>query len=212
MTVKDVESVETETVEVEDKADPEVKTETNADPVVKKDEAKEPKVETTETAEVADETKEDADPKETAEDAPKEDADPVDDPVNVDELLADITDKDQQVSKLSDQIAIEQETVATLQAQVTEYEAVIKQLVETKVANVPEEFRELMPDGSMTKQLEWINKAEEKGLFSNEKKTNPAVDIGKPLKAGNADGTKGTPEKVTAHQRLSNFFSSQYGN
>lgn len=158
---------------------------------------------------------EETDPKEDKDPAvvePAEETDPKEEPVNVEELLADITDKDQQVTKLTDQISIEQEKVTALQTKVTEYETVIKGMVEAKVANVPEEYRELLPDGSLSKQLDWINKAEEKGLFSNENKTNPAVDIGKPLKSGNSDGSKGTPEKVTAHQRLSNFFSGQYGN
>lgn len=219
MADKDVETVDENiaegaepnaTVSVED----DVATEPTAESVDTKPEAVEP----TEDKETTDQTVPAKEKEPTVETDPKEDKEPVEEtdpkeePVNVEELLADITDKDQQVTKLTDQISIEQEKVTALQTKVTEYETVIKGMVEAKVANVPEEYRELLPDGSLSKQLDWINKAEEKGLFSNEKKTNPAVDIGKPLKSGNADGSKGTPEKVTAHQRLSNFFSGQYGN
>lgn len=212
MADKDVETVEDKNAEGAEpiatvSVEGDVATEPTAESVDTIPEAVEP----TEEKETTDQTvpAKEKDPAETTEETdPNEDKDPV----KVEELLADITDKDQQVTKLTDQISIEQEKVTALQSKVTEYGAVIKGLVEAKVANVPEEYRELLPEGSLSKQLDWINKAEEKGLFAGSSKVNPAVEIGKPLKAGNADGSKGTPEKVTTHQRLSNFFSGQYGN
>ena len=59
---------------------------------------------------------------------------------------------------------------------VTQLETVINTLLETRLANVPEEFRDLVP-GNLNPEakLEWLTAAEAKGLFKSvsQKKTEP---------------------------------------
>jgi hypothetical protein len=55
---------------------------------------------------------------------------------------------------------------------IKEYEGVINGLLTSKLELIPEEFHELIPDNLSTQQkLDWINKAEEKKLFT--KKNSP---------------------------------------
>lgn len=68
-------------------------------------------------------------------------------------------------------------TATTLENKATAYEAAINSLVETKLANVPAELHDLIPANlTATEKLDWINKAETKGLF----KAKEEVEIGKP--------------------------------
>jgi ribonucleoside-triphosphate reductase len=61
-------------------------------------------------------------------------------------------------------------------------ETVVNELIENKLKDVPDEFKELIPDGmSAEEKLAWINKAESKGLF---KKATGTVEIGKPMNFG----------------------------
>lgn len=71
-----------------------------------------------------------------------------------------------------------------------ELESVINGLLETRLANIDEQFHDLIPSNLTSEQkLEWINKAEQKGLFGKKAQapvgegTNPsqtqAIDVGK---------------------------------
>lgn len=63
----------------------------------------------------------------------------------------------------------------TIEARKAELEGVVNSLVETKLKNVPDEFKDLVPDNlSAEQKLDWLNKAEEKGLF-NPKKNNVPI-------------------------------------
>ena len=64
----------------------------------------------------------------------------------------------------------------------TEYEAVIEEIVKSKLETIPENFRELVPSNlSIKEKLNWLNKAETVGLFKGEVKEYPNVEIGKPF-------------------------------
>lgn len=71
-----------------------------------------------------------------------------------------------------------QAQVATLENKATAYENVITNMVETKLAGIPEELHDLIPANlTVAERLDWINKAEAKGLFATKKE----VEIGKPM-------------------------------
>ena len=51
----------------------------------------------------------------------------------------------------------------------TEYETLLSSMVDTKLANVPEELHDLIPANlSVIEKLDWINRAEAKGLLSKQ--------------------------------------------
>lgn len=62
-----------------------------------------------------------------------------------------------------------------------ELENVVNELVENKLKDIPEDFKDLIPEGMSAEQkLAWISKAESKGLF----KKSADVEIGKPMNNG----------------------------
>lgn len=62
---------------------------------------------------------------------------------------------------------------------VSEYEGIINGIIETKLSNIPENLKALVPENLNTQQkLDWINKAEQTGIF---KAKNTDVEIGKPM-------------------------------
>jgi len=63
---------------------------------------------------------------------------------------------------------------------ISEYETLLKSVIEGKMKNVPEQYRELVPENmGLKEKLEWLDKAESTGLFIKEEK--PEVEIGKPM-------------------------------
>lgn len=94
---------------------------------------------------------------------------------------------------------------AELTDQVKEYESLIEGLVETKMEQVPEEYRDLIPENlTLPQKLDWINKLESKGLFNKEEKKKPEVEVGKPL---NTDAPAVNMEKLTIGQKLAMAYS-----
>lgn len=53
--------------------------------------------------------------------------------------------------------------------QFKQYQETFKQLLETKKQSVPEDMRDLIPEGDELQQLNWIEQAQAKGLFTKEK-------------------------------------------
>lgn len=103
-------------------------------------------------------------------------------------------------------LAKELETVkgelTSANAQIKELGDVIDSILQEKLKTVPEEFVALVPEGTNVAQLDWVTKAEEKGLF---KKKNPAIEIGKNLDLGTTENSK-PKEKLTAIQKMANQF------
>ncbi|MGV2685139.1 hypothetical protein GNF82_12140 [Clostridium perfringens] len=70
--------------------------------------------------------------------------------------------------------------VTTLEAKATEYEKMLDGMVQAKLDSIPEDLRELVPSHlSLSEKMDWINKAESKGLFNSKVE----VEVGKPTNA-----------------------------
>jgi hypothetical protein len=84
-----------------------------------------------------------------------------------------------------------QELVAELQPQAERagrLEGVIKALLDAKLAAIPEDKRDLLPDGAPEDQLAWLAKAEAKGLFSRVPAPDTHADAGSGSGAGALSG------------------------
>jgi hypothetical protein len=72
----------------------------------------------------------------------------------------------EEFKKLYEQSKAEIEKYKPLEQKVQEYEATLEEMVKAKLLQVPEEYKELIPENlSKKEKLEWLSKAEEKGLF-----------------------------------------------
>lgn len=99
-------------------------------------------------------------------------------------------------------------TVNTLQTEIEaknnvikEYEGLLQNLVDTKMEQIPDQYKDLVPDNMDLKQkLSWLEKAESKGLFNKEDKQNPAIEVGKPM---NVEVPKVDTSKLNASSLLS---------
>ena len=141
-------------------------------------------------------------PKEVKE--PKEPQKPVEDvKVDIEQLRAELKEANQK----AEQVVTLTATVETMKAEAEKtkaelkgYEDLISNLIETKLKDVPEEYKELIPDNLTLKQkLNWLEKAEAKGLFNKEEKKKPNVEIGKPL---NVEAPAVDTSKLTGSQLL----------
>jgi septal ring factor EnvC (AmiA/AmiB activator) len=98
------------------------------------------------------------------------------------------------------------ETTSKLEGQVKQYETLIGEMVTQKMAGIPEEMQDLIPDGLSSEQkLSWLNKAEAKGLFKKEEK--PKAVIGQPL---NHSSEQDKSERIKKMNPLQ-LFTSYYG-
>lgn len=85
------------------------------------------------------------------------------------------------------------------------YEKVLTEIVESKMALIPENLKELVPQtSSLTDQLSWLNKAEQSGLFGN----NKHFEIGKPMNP-NAPTEEVDMSKLSATSLLSIAYGSK---
>lgn len=132
--------------------------------------------------------------------------------VEVDKLLEDISDKDEQINKLTETVndfndlkEKHNATIETLQA----YESILADIAESKIKNVPEDYHDLIPEGDVVKRLDWLNRAEEKGLFNSNSKANEP--LGRKTR-GNDKGERESEENLTAVQKIAGAFREHYGN
>ncbi|ELU5588594.1 hypothetical protein SCB17_003117 [Clostridium perfringens] len=95
--------------------------------------------------------------------------------------------------------------------QLNEYETVVNKLVDSKMENVPEVLKALIPD-SMTaiQKLDWIEKLEDSGVLKTlaekkEKKDAPNVEIGKPM---NVDSPAVDTEKLSPAELMALSYAS----
>lgn len=136
--------------------------------------------------------KEPKEPKEPATDYSKE----------VENLRAEIitlTEKAGKVETVSKENETLKKDIETKDTQIKQYEELITKLVETKLEQIPEEYKELIPDNlDLTQKLSWLEKAEAKGLFNKVEKKKPNVEIGKPMniEPENVDTTKLTGSQL----------------
>jgi predicted RNase H-like nuclease (RuvC/YqgF family) len=74
------------------------------------------------------------------------------------------------------------ETAEKYENRVKELETVINSMLETKLKSIPKEFHDLIPENLTAEQkLEWISKAESKGIFTKK----GVGEIGKPMNHSN---------------------------
>lgn len=120
----------------------------------------------------------------------------------VEELRAEIitlTEKAGQVETVSKENETLKKDIETKDTQIKQYEELVTKLVETKLEQIPEEYKELIPDNlDLTQKLSWLEKAEAKGLFNKVEKKKPNVEIGKPMniEPENVDTTKLTGSQL----------------
>lgn len=120
--------------------------------------------------------------------------------------LAEANKKAEEVQGLTVEIENLKKESESKDSTIKEYEELIGKMVETKLEQVPAEFKELIPDNLDLKQkLSWLEKAESKGLFTKEEKKKPNVEIGKPM---NIETPVVDTSKMTAGQLLRMAYSS----
>lgn len=120
--------------------------------------------------------------------------------------LAEANKKAEEVQGLTVEIENLKKESESKDSTIKEYEELIGKMVETKLEQVPAEFKELIPDNLDLKQkLSWLEKAEAKGLFTKEEKKKPNVEIGKPM---NIETPVVDTSKMTAGQLLRMAYSS----
>jgi chromosome segregation ATPase len=96
--------------------------------------------------------------------------------------------KEEEVGKLS-----------TFKERAEALEGVITEMVDTKLKAIPKDYHDLIPENlSAEQKLSWINKAESKGMFKVEDKSEKT--IGEPTNRGN--GTKRDTSKMSAMEKL----------
>ena len=97
---------------------------------------------------------------------------------NTDELLS---QKDKEITDLKTEVEGLKSVVAEKEGLLKEFEEIISGIVNKKMEELPNDYRDLIPDNLDVKQkLSWLDKAEAKGLFNKENKS--GLEIGKPLK------------------------------
>ena len=120
--------------------------------------------------------------------------------------LAEANKKAEELKGLSVEIEALKKDAEAKESTIKEYEELIGKMVETKMEQVPAEFKELIPDNLDLKQkLSWLEKAEAKGLFTKEEKKKPNVEIGKPM---NIETPVADTSKMSAGQLLRMAYSS----
>lgn len=120
--------------------------------------------------------------------------------------LAEANKKAEEVQGLTVEIENLKKESESKDSTIKEYEELIGKMVETKLEQVPAEFKELIPDNLDLKQkLSWLEKAESKGLFTKGEKKKPNVEIGKPM---NIETPVVDTSKMTAGQLLRMAYSS----
>lgn len=129
--------------------------------------------------------------------------------VDVEQLKAELLEaqgKAKEVETLTATVETMKVEAEKTKAELKEYEDLVTNLIETKLKEVPEDYKELIPDNlSLKQKLNWLEKAEAKGLFNKEEKKKPNVEIGKPM---NVDAPSVDTSKLTGSQLLRMAYNS----
>lgn len=93
-----------------------------------------------------------------------------------------LTEKAGKVETISQENETLKKDIETKDTKIKEYEELISKLLETKLEQIPEEYKELIPDNlNLSQKLNWLDKAESKGLFNKKENKKPDIEIGKPM-------------------------------
>lgn len=129
--------------------------------------------------------------------------------VDVEQLKAELKEANEkagQVETLTATVETMKAEAEKTKAELKEYEELVSNLIETKLKEVPEDYKELIPDNlSLKQKLNWLEKAEAKGLFTKEEKKKPNIEIGKPM---NVDAPAVDTSKLTGSQLLRMAYNS----
>lgn len=129
--------------------------------------------------------------------------------VDVEQLKAELKEANEkagQVETLTATVETMKVEAEKTKAELKEYEELVSNLIETKLKEVPEDYKELIPDNlSLKQKLNWLEKAEAKGLFNKEEKKKPNIEIGKPM---NVDAPSVDTSKLTGSQLLRMAYNS----
>lgn len=129
--------------------------------------------------------------------------------VDVEQLKAELLEaqgKAKEVETLTATVETMKVEAEKTKAELKEYEDLVTNLIDTKLKDVPEDYKELIPDNlSLKQKLNWLEKAEAKGLFNKEEKKKPNVEIGKPM---NVDAPSVDTSKLTGSQLLRMAYNS----
>lgn len=129
--------------------------------------------------------------------------------VDVEDLkrqLAEAIETGKQVDALTTTVEQMKADVEAKDNIIREYEGLLQNLVETKLEQIPDQYKDLVPDNMDLKQkLSWLEKAESKGLFNKEDKQNPALEVGKPM---NVEVPKVDTTKMSASSLLSMAYNT----
>lgn len=119
-----------------------------------------------------------------------------------------LKEKDKETESKIEEETKQEETVTNpkleeLEKQVESFQNVFTEMVDAKIKEIPEDMRDLIPEGlTIEQKLSWINKAEEKGLFK--KKQN--VVVGQPLNHSSEQEKKERIKKLNPLQLLSSYY------
>ena len=133
----------------------------------------------------------------------------VTDDTQIQALEAEIVELKQSLTESQNQLADYAQTKDELAKQVAltgEYEALLTAVIEAKLESIPQEYKELIPGGSLKEQFDWLNKAEKANLFKqHEPAAKSAVEIGKPMQV---DVPKVDTTKLGAAQLMQMAYST----
>jgi seryl-tRNA synthetase len=96
------------------------------------------------------------------------------------------------------------ETAEKLETQVKQYETVMTEMFTTKLETVPDEYHDLIPEGTAEQKLAFINKLEQKGLL---KKAAKQVELGTPLNHSANENQAERVKKMNPLQALASYYS-----
>lgn len=85
-------------------------------------------------------------------------------------------------------------------------EQALKQIAEDRIEQLPEEYRDLVPEGTVQDQLEWLRKADSSGIF----KEKEAKSIGSSSRTNDRSDKEEKQENLTPIQKLTSGFGDYY--
>ena len=114
--------------------------------------------------------------------------------------LSDAVEQNKEIDVLNSTVSNMKAEIESKDNVIKEYEELLQNLFDTKMQQIPDQYKDLVPDNLDLKQkLSWLEKAEAKGLFDKKEKLPPAVEVGKPM---NVDVPKADIEKLGASSLL----------
>lgn len=133
-----------------------------------------------------------------------------------DDQISDLKKQLEDAIKLSGDVTILNDSVKQLttdleakQNKVSQYEDVLKNVLESKMNNIPDQFKALIPESmSLVEKVAWLDKAEATGIFTASKNADPEIEIGKPM---NVEIPKVDTSKLSGSQLLKMAFNTVKG-